>query len=63
MMAVEVEVSTLPDALELDEALSINICVDLKMLAIPDDGVGEVDNVAGEGFVFVEGMGKRHALP
>ena len=66
VVAVEVEVGTLTDSLELDEVFRgewRGVCVYGKRLAIPADGIGEVYDILLISLVAVEGIGQGDALP
>ena len=62
--AIDIDVGTLPDALELDEYFALH-CLSRKgeRLTIPHDGVGQFDNITTESLAAVEGVGQRHTLP
>ena len=64
VMAVDIEIGTLADALELHENLSLqHIACGNELLPVPTDGVGQVDDILAEGLIAVEGIGQRHRLP
>ena len=63
-LAVEPYVGTLACSFEFDEHLSLHVFFrEGEVLAVPADGVGQVDDVACESLVFVEGMRQGDALP
>ena len=71
-MAVQVDIGPLPCPLELDEVLLSGAFPLFRMagevfrrevLAVPNDGVGQVDDVFAERLVAVEGVWQRHAEP
>ena len=64
MMTVDIEIGSLTDALELHEDLSLqHVACGNELLAVPADGVGQVDDILAESLVAVEGIGQRHPQP
>ena len=68
MVAVQVEVGTLAHTLELDEDLGVAPIPterggNRESLAIPADGICEVNDILHERLVAIEGIGQRHLLP
>ena len=63
-MAVDIEIGTLTDTLELHKHLSLqHIVCGNELLPVPADGVGKVDDILAESLVAVEGIGQRHPQP
>ena len=64
MMAVQPHIGTLSGTLELDKHLSVCLIgTQTEVLAIPADGVGQVDDIFLEGLAAIEGIGQRYPLP
>ena len=62
--AVDVDVGSLPDALELNEHLALHrFRRQGEHLAIPHDGVRQVDNILAEGLVTIKGIRQCDPLP
>ena len=64
MMSVQIEVSPLSNTFELDEYLTLYLFLCQKeLLAIPTNGICQIDDVLSESLIAVEGIGESYPLP
>ncbi len=64
LLAVEPYVGSLPCSFELDEHLALHLFLrEREVLAIPHDGIGEMDDILAESLIAIEGMGQCDPLP
>ena len=62
-LTVEIEVGSLSHSLKLNKHLFVLHVVQVEMFPVPDDGVGQVNDVFSVGLVAIEGVGQCHPFP
>ena len=64
LLAVEPYVGSLSCPFKLDEHLALHLFLrEGEVLAVPHDGIGEMDDILAEGLITIEGMGQCDLLP